>query len=209
MYIGEYWFLLKDFFFEEFWFCCIFFEFQSEMTKTNFLIIFFTKIVSTLSIATVFTECGEPQEVAASYTNRDFAVAVITILINEIPFIIFELMLSKTQLYLNMPNLYYHCKNKTIFRHIFVYFIFICILIFGTINTAWVSLDSEINGMNCKFMTDFFLTILIDCFGYQTLQLIIKALIYFFILNGREGTCLRASLLFVVALTPWVFNLYG
>ena len=208
-YINEYWFLFKDFFFEDYWFCCIFFEFESELTKTNFLVIFIVKFISTLTIATIFTDCGKPDEVADLYTNRDLAVSIITILINEIPFIIFELMLSRTQIPYKKSGLYDYYRMNTIYRYVFVYTVFALILVFGTLNTTWVSLDSEVNGMDCRFMTDFFLTIVIDCFVYQTLQLILKALIYFFILNGEKSSCLRGCLLFLVSVIPWVFNLYG
>lgn len=207
--LGEYWFLFKDFFFNEYWFCCIFLEFESEITKTNFLVIFIVKFISTLSIATIFTECGETEEMSASYNNRDLAVSVITILINEIPFLVFELLLNKAQLPQSLVGVYQTYRINTIYRHVFVYFIFVLITVFGTINTTWVSLDSEINGYQCKFMTDFFLTIAIDCFIYQILQVLLKALIYFFILNGEESSCLKGSLLFVVSLIPWAFNLYG
>ena len=209
--IKEYFFLFKEFFNQEYWFCCLFLTTEGEMTKTNFLSLFAIKFVASLTLSSIFTECSEKEQSAneALFNNRDLAVALITIAISEIPFTILEIMISKTKIsYRFIPSKKKYRLN-TLYRYIFVYFVFFCILVFGTINTTWISLDSEYNNFDCHFLSDFFLSVVIDCFIYQILVLFIKALLYILILRWCKGSYFREILLFVVSSLPWLFALYG
>ena len=90
-----------------------------------------------------------------------------------------------------------------------VYFVFIAMTIFGTVNTLWISLDSINNKLECNFIEDFFMATVFDCFIYQVVILVLKALIYAIIIRGKKNSCIRAVLLCVISSLPWIFNLSG
>ena len=93
-------------------------------------------------------------------------------------------------------------------RYFCVYFVLFCIVAFATINTTWISLDSIDNGADCKFITDFFISIVFDCFVYQIVILVVKSIIYLVIMRGRMN-CVRRVLLCLVSSLPRIFNLNG
>ena len=67
--------------------------------------------------------------------------------------------------------------------------------------------NSYHNNYECNFMTDFFISTIFDCFIFQILTLLLKSLIYIFILKGRKNNCIRGCLICVVSSFPWIFNL--
>ena len=202
-----YYLLLKEFFKKEYWFCT-FINSENEMSKVNILTVFCIRLVVSLSICSIFTECSSIEEQSEDlYNNRDLAVSVATILIMELPFTFLEVLLAKTKI----SSKYLPLKDKIIlntkYRHIMVYILFVIMLIFGTMNTLWISLDSYHNSYECNFMTDFFISTIFDCFIFQIITLLLKSLIYIFILKGRKNNCIRGCLICVVSSLPWIFNL--
>ena len=206
--VKEYSFIFGSFFKKEYWFCCLFMSGNNEITKTNFLIIFITKLISALALTSIFAECTS-KDSESSFNNRDLAVAVLTLFLNEIPFTIFEVLLTKTKIYRSNLAKVGKYRKITLVRYFIVYFIFVNIVIFAIINTTWISLDSEQNNFDCRFLEDFFISIVLDCFLYQILILCLKALLYFFILKGNESSCLKGCLLCLVSSLPWVFSIYS
>ena len=206
--VKEYSFIFGSFFKKEYWFCCLFMSGNNEITKTNFLIIFITKLISSLALTSIFAECSS-KDSENSFNNRDLAVAVLTVFLNEIPFTIFEVLLTKTKIYRENLAKVGKYRKITLFRYCLVYFIFVNIVVFAIINTTWISLDSEKNNFDCRFLQDFFISIVLDCFLYQILILCLKALLYFFILKGNESSCLKGCLLCLVSSLPWVFSIYS
>ena len=67
----------------------------------------------------------------------------------------------------------------------------------------------EYNNFDCHFLSDFFLSVVIDCFIYQILVLCIKAHLYILIPRWCKVSSFREILLFVVSSLPWLFSLYG
>ena len=202
-----YYLLLKEFFTKEYWFCT-FINSENEMSKVNILTVFFIRLVVSLSICSIFTECSSIEESSEDlYNNRDLAVSVATILIMEIPFTFLEVMLNKTKI----SEKYLPLKKKIIvntkYRHTLVYILFVLMLLFGTVNTLWISLDSYKNDYECNFMTDFFISTIFDCFIFQIVNLLLKSLIYIVIIKGRKNNCIRGCLICVVSSLPWIFNL--
>ena len=205
--IYTYYLLLKEFFTKEYWFCT-FINSEDEMSKVNILTIFFIRLVVSLSICSIFTECSSIEdENNELYNNRDLAVSVATILIMELPFTLFEVLLAKTKITWHYALRIKRIARNTKYRHIIVYILFVIMLVFGTVNTLWISLDSYHNDYECNFMTDFFISTIFDCFIFQIITLILKSLIYIVILKGRKNNCLRGCLICVVSSLPWIFNL--
>lgn len=199
--------LFREFFKKEYW-LCTFFNGEREMTKMNVLTIFIVHLIASMAVCSIFAECGIEDEIAqTTFNNRDFAVSIATILVLEIPFTFFEVMLCKTKVQSQNAPLVSKYRVNAIFRYIIMYIILAGIVVFSIINTTWISLDSEKNKLGCRFLTDFFMSAVFDCFIYQFIILFIKALIYVFLLKGNKSSCLRASLFCFVSSLPWIFNL--
>ena len=205
--IYTYLLLLKEFFTKEYWFCT-FINSENEMSKVNILTVFFIRLVVSLSICSLFTECSAVEDSNEDlYNNRDLAVSVATILIMELPFTFFEVMLNKTKISPKYITLKKRVIVNTKYRHALVYILFILMLMFGTVNTLWISLDSYINDYECNFLTDFFISTIFDCFIFQIVTLLLKSMIYIVIIKGRKNNCVRGCLICVVSSLPWIFNL--
>ena len=202
-----YYILFKTFFLKDYWFCT-FINNEDDISKTNILTIFVIHLIAALSVCSIFTECSSEEE-SSLYNNRDLAVSIATILILEIPFTIFELLLQKTKVNIRETNHRGAIAARTMYRYVLVYVMFVAIFAFGTINTTWISMDSMQNGFECNFIKDFFLSIIFDCFIYQVVILMLKALIYAIIIRGKKKSCIRAVLLCVISSLPWIFNLSG
>lgn len=202
-----YYILFKTFFLKDYWFCT-FINNEDDISKTNILTIFVIHLIASLSVCSIFTECSSGED-SSLYNNRDLAVSIATILILEIPFTIFELLLQKTKVNIRETNHRGAIAARTMYRYVLVYVIFVAIFAFGTINTTWISMDSMKNGFECNFIKDFFISIIFDCFIYQVVILMLKALIYAIIIRGKKKSCIRAVLLCVVSSLPWIFNLSG
>ena len=143
------------------------------------------------------------------YTNRDLAVSICTILVLEIPFTVFEVLLQKSKVVYQQVNHKDVIVRRTKFRFAIVYFVFIAMTIFGTVNTLWISLDSINNKLECNFIEDFFMATVFDCFIYQVVILIMKTVIYFILIRSKKKSCIRAVIFCIVSSLPWIFNLGG
>ena len=55
------------------------------------------------------------------FNNRDLVVVIVTIALNEVPFTIFEIMLSKIKMSYRFVPSKRKYKFNTLYRHIFVY----------------------------------------------------------------------------------------
>ena len=161
-------------------------------------------------VSSLFTECNAKEEISnAQFNNRDLAVSIATILILEIPFMFFESMLNKTIIYKSMSVHINRLSINTLYRHILIYTLFVVLIIFGAINTTWLYLASEINGISCKIVKDFIITNIIDCFVYQVITLLVKAFIYEIIIMLNSSHWLRVSLFCIVSSIPWLFSIEG
>lgn len=199
--------LFKSFFIKEYW-ICTFINNEEDISKTNILTLFVIHLIASLSVCSIFSECSNERD-SSLYSNRDLAVSICTILLLEIPFTMFELLLQKSK----VLHKHLHHKEvvirKTKYRYAIVYFIFIAMTVFGTINTLWISLDSLNNNLECNFIQDFFMATVFDCFIYQVLILILKTCIYFILIRSKKTSCIRAVLFCIVSSLPWIFNLGG
>lgn len=114
--------LFKSFFIKEYWFCT-FINKEEEISKTNILTIFVIHLISSLAVSSIFTECSNSNEDSYTFNNRDIAVSIVTILILEIPFTTFEMLLGKTKIILKDKQSIRKYKSNTLFKHITVYII--------------------------------------------------------------------------------------
>ena len=199
--------LFKAFFIKEYW-LCTFINNENDISKTNVLTIFVIHLIASLSVCSIFTECSNEEDTSL-YTNRDLAVSICTILVLEIPFTVFEVLLQKSKVVYQQVNHKDVIIRRTKFRFAIVYFVFIVMTIFGTVNTLWISLDSINNQLECNFIKDFFMATVFDCFIYQVVILMMKTIIYFILIRSKRTSCIRAILFCIVSSLPWIFNLGG
>lgn len=100
-------------------------------------------------------------------------------------------------------------KVNTQCFHFIIYFIFLVIILFGTINTTWISLVTNVSDHSCKIIDDFIMATLIDCFIYQVITLLLKALLYEFIIATNKSNWIRGCLFCIVSSIPWLFTIEG
>ena len=200
--------LFKSLFIKEYW-LCTFLNGEDDMSKTNVITIFVVHLISSLAICSIFTECSIENELNKDmFTNRDLAVAIVTVLLLELPFMLFEFLLEKTKIPITLTSSINRIRINTIYRYCIVYTVFVVIVILATLNTTWISLDSLNNGAECKFIKDFFISIVFDCFVYQILILVIKSIIYLVVMR-EKNSCIRRVMFCIVSSLPWIFNLNG
>ena len=200
--------LFKSLFIKEYW-LCTFLNGEDDMSKTNVITIFVVHLISSLAICSIFTECSIENELNKDmFTNRDLAVAIVTVLLLELPFMLFEFLLEKTKIPITLTSSINRIRINTIYRYIIVYTVLVVIVILATLNTTWISLDSLNNGAECKFIKDFFISIVFDCFVYQILILVIKSIIYLVVMR-EKNSCIRRVMFCIVSSLPWIFNLNG
>ena len=208
--IKSYYYISKEFFTHDYFFLSFFCSNEAPMSKTNIFILFIVKLILSMYVSSLFTECNAKEEISNNeFNNRDFAVSIATILILEIPFMFFENMLNKKIIDRSMIFHINRLSINTLYRHILIYTLFVVLIIFGAINTTWLYLASEINGISCKIVKDFIITNIIDCFVYQVITLLLKALIYEIIIMLNSSHWLRATLFCIVSSIPWIFSIEG
>ena len=179
------------------------------LCKTNILTLFFVRLVAGLSISSLFSECNSISN-KTLYFNRDIAVAFITILIIEIPFTIFEILLSKTKVLSGMEKEEIQSKTMcTIITYILIYIMFIVICVLGIINTIWISLIEEENYASCDYLLDFLLNVLMDNLIYETGIIILKSFMYTFLIKSDKHNWLRICCVSVLSIIPWILSIVG
>lgn len=179
------------------------------LCKTNILTLFFIRLVAGLSISSLFSECNSISNKKV-YFNRDIAVAFITILIIEIPFTIFEILLSKTKVHSKMEKEVIQSKTMcTIITYILIYIIFIVICVLGIINTIWISLLEEENYASCDYLLDFLLNVLMDNLIYETGIILLKSFMYTFLIKSDKHNCFRICCVSVLSIIPWILSIVG
>jgi hypothetical protein len=79
-------------------------DFPFIMSKTNMLSLIIFKLFSALTICALLSETNSKEEKPKIIGSRDLAIAFITIFINDIPFTIFEILLSKIKVHPDAPS---------------------------------------------------------------------------------------------------------
>ena len=180
------------------------------MCKTNIWTLIIIRLVAGLSISSLFSQCNSKSQDEETYVNRDLAVAFATILIIEIPFTLFEVLLCKTRIPMKYEFLRKSGeKFKTILITLFIYLIFIIIAILGTINTTWISLVADEQNANCNFMLDFGLNVVMDNLVYEICIIVIKSIIYTFLIKSSKTNYIKICLISIAAALPWIFDVAG
>ena len=180
------------------------------MCKTNILTLIIVRLIAGLSICSLFSRCNTKSQDSETYVNRDLAVAFATILIIEIPFTVFEVLLCKTKIPMKQEE---QLKSKEKFKAklitITIYVIFFIISIFGLLNTTWISLVADEQNASCDFILDFSLNVVMDNLVYEIGILIIKSIIYTFLIKSTKASMLQMCLISFVSALPWVFAVAG
>ena len=180
------------------------------MCKTNILTLIIVRLIAGLSICSLFSRCNTKSQDSETYVNRDLAVAFATLLIIEIPFTVFEVLLCKTKIPMKQEE---QLKSKEKFKAklitITIYVIFFIISIFGLLNTTWISLVADEQNASCDFILDFSLNVVMDNLVYEIGILIIKSIIYTFLIKSTKASMLQMCLISFVSALPWVFAVAG
>ena len=90
------------------------------------------------------------------------------------------------------------------------YFVLILIVIFGFINTTWISLKQIEIGRGVQFYKQFGLALVMDFFVYEVAILFTKSVIFFLIIkdDDEELPCWKNCLITIIAAMPWVILLF-
>jgi hypothetical protein len=98
--------IVKLFFRTEYRLFTLFIRQQSVISKTNILSLIFIRLIAALSICALLSSCNSISgEESQGFTNRNMAVAIITIFLIEIPFTFVEIILCRTKILINTsPN---------------------------------------------------------------------------------------------------------
>lgn len=180
------------------------------MCKTNIFTLIMVRLIAGLSICSLFSRCNTKSQDNETYVNRDLAVAFATILIIEIPFTVFEVLLCKTKIPIKLETQRKSTeKFKAKLITITIYVLFCAVSIFGLINTTWISLVADEQNASCDFILDFLLNVIMDNLVYEIGILIIKSLIYTFLIKSTKASKLQMCLISFVAALPWVFAVAG
>ena len=86
---------------------------------------------------------------------------------------------------------------------------FIIIAILGTINTTWISLVADEQNANCNFMLDFGLNVVMDNLVYEICIIVIKSIIYTFLIKSSKTNYIKICLISIAAALPWIFDVAG
>ena len=202
------------FFRKQYFICFFFFNSPSEnnpsnITKTNYLICFICKLIVIMLICSFLTECDS--EIALNQkkliTVVDINVAIISLIIVEIPYMILKLLLNKTKISSCTQNSIQRYRLSTICRYVMIYLIIISIIAFCSINTQWIILDSKNKGMLCKIWVDYIIAIIGDLLIFQIIILAVKTIVFVILIKCGEqsavGTCLKC----LVTTIPYLFSL--
>ena len=100
-------------------------------------------------------------------------------------------------------------KFKAKLITITIYVIFFIISIFGLLNTTWISLVADEQNASCDFILDFSLNVVMDNLVYEIGILIIKSIIYTFLIKSTKASMLQMCLISFVSALPWVFAVAG
>ena len=180
------------------------------MCKTNIWTLIIIRLIAGLSVSSLFSECNSELQDEDLYVNRDLAVAFATIFIIEIPFTIFEVLLCKTRIPIKDEEIKKEKeKKRALIVTVIIYSIFIILVILGTINTTWISLVADEQDATCNFILDFTLNVLMDYLVYEISVIIIKSLIYTFLIKSSKTSYVKMCLISFIAALPWVFAIAG
>lgn len=206
--------VLKRFFLKQYFVCFLFFNTPSDnnpsnIIKTNYLICFLSRMIVIMFVCSLFAECDTIAKIdQMNLINiNDITVAIISILIVEIPYVFLKLLLNKTRISSCTKNSMLRYRVSTICRHIMIYLIIVGFISFCGINTQWILIDSENNGLKCRLIVDFCIGIFGDIIIFQILILIFKSFIFVLMIKCGD-TCVIGSVLKCFLTTiPFLFSL--
>ena len=202
-------YILKLFFCSEYRLLVIFLPKIVDMTKTNTLILIIIRLSASLSICALLSECNEKDDKQEMHFDRGLIVSIATILIIEIPFTIFELLMFKMKISEKKREKKWLIKSRAIGIQILIYIIFGIIFILGMLNTIWISLTKEEANEQCQILNDFLLSTVFDNFVYEILIIFTKSIFYLIITKDKKITFCKRCLIGILAAMPWVFALNG
>ncbi|MCQ2816640.1 MAG: hypothetical protein MJ252_05155 [archaeon] len=203
-------YLFESFFCEEYRFFVIFSSKENEITKTNILILIIIRFAAQLAICSLLSPCNSKENVQTKI-DRDLVVAIITILLIEIPFTFFELSLTKATYTDKNRHKYREIKGKRMGLQFVCYILLGIIFVLSWLNTTWISITKYTAGQECSYLNEFLLSSLLDNFVYEILILFSKSLIYYILIRRKSAimSCYGKFFLCLLVSLPWVFALKG
>ena len=158
------------------------------ITRNNLIFLLCFRLSLQLTVSVIIS----PRYYGDNYSLSSNIIAiVIIILISDIIYTIIELILMKkkvlTSCDIKLKGIY---KFKQIMECLFGYILIILILLFGFYNSLWISLYLRENKIKCNYQANFWIVILADNLVYEVLLLIIKSLIFTYVIYQDADGCI-------------------
>ena len=174
----------------EYRFISIFNKILLPITRNNLIFLLGFRLSFQLNICIIIT----PRYFGDNYSLSDNILSIIlTIIIADIIYTIIEVILMKKKISTSTDiKLKGIIKFKQIMECLFGYIISIALSLFGFHNSLWISLYLRENKIECCYLINYLLIILIDNIIYESLLLCIKAFIFTYVVyQDSEGCILK------------------
>ena len=141
-----------------------------------------------LTVSVIIT----PRYYGDNYSLSSNIIAIVfIILITDIIYTIIEMILMKKKVLTSCDiKLKGIMKFKQIMECLFGYILLILILLFGFYNSLWISLYLKENKIECNYVTNLWIFILADYLIYEVLVLVIKSLIFAYVIYQDADGCI-------------------
>ena len=158
------------------------------ITRNNLICLLCFRISLQLTVSVIIT----PRYYGDNYNLTSNIIAIVfIILITDFIYTIIEMILMKKKVLTSCDiKLKGIIKFKQIMECLFGYILIILILLFGFYNSLWISLYLKENKIECSYLTNFWITILADYLIYEVLVLVIKSLIFAYVIYQDADGCI-------------------
>ena len=158
------------------------------ITRNNLICLLCFRLSLQLTVSVIIT----PRYFGDNYSlsSNILAIALI-ILISDFIYTIIEMILMKKKVLTSCDiKLKGIIKFKQIMECLFGYILLILILLFGFYNSLWISLYLRENKIECNYMTNYWISIIADYLIYEIFILIIKSLIFTYVVYQDADGCI-------------------
>ena len=158
------------------------------ITRNNLICLLCFRMSLQLTVSVIIT----PRYYGDNYSLSSNIIAIVfIILITDIIYTIIEMILMKKKVLTSCDiKLKGIMKFKQIMECLFGYILLILILLFGFYNSLWISLYLKENKIECNYFTNFWIVILADYLIYEVLVLVIKSLIFAYVIYQDADGCI-------------------
>ena len=158
------------------------------ITRNNLICLLCFRLSLQLTVSVIVT----PRYYGDNYSLSSNILAIVfIILISDIIYTVIEIILMKKKVLTSCDiKLKGIIKFKQIMECLCGYILLILILLFGFYNSLWISLYLRENKIECKYMVNFWIAIIADYLIYEVLILVIKSLIFAYVIYQDADGCI-------------------